>query len=102
MDYLKSPELVWEIQKWFGIKTYNPKERTNNQSDSDSMKNYYVIGNKFWHRLFMFGTALGDETFYSVFFPFWFWNIDGAVGRRVVFVWATVMYIGNKFYDYSN
>lgn len=55
---------------------------------------HYTINNPLWYYLFLFGTELGDEIFYSVFIPFWFWNIDGAVGRRVVLVWATVMSIG--------
>lgn len=52
------------------------------------------INNKFWYWLFVVGTALGDEIFYVTFIPFWFWNIDGAVGRRVILVWTIVMYIG--------
>lgn len=54
----------------------------------------YEITNKFWYYLFVIGTEFGDEIFYATMIPFWFWNIDGAVGRRVVFVWAVVMYIG--------
>ena len=53
-----------------------------------------VVQNKFWYYFFLFGTAMGDEIFYASFFSFWFWNVDGAVGRRVVLVWALVMYIG--------
>lgn len=54
----------------------------------------YEITNKFWYYLFVIGTEFGDEIFYATMIPFWFWNVDGAVGRRVVFVWAVVMYIG--------
>lgn len=86
MKRLGDPLLVVKIQKFFGVQT-----QTNN-TKPDSPK--YVIGNKFWYYLFVFGTALGDEVFYSTFIPFWFWNIDGAVGRRVVLVWTLVMYIG--------
>lgn len=57
------------------------------------------INNKFWYYLFVLGTELGDEIFYATFIPFWFWNIDGAVGRRVVLVWTVVMYIGQGFKD---
>lgn len=53
-----------------------------------------LVNNKFWYYLFLLGTALGDEIFYATFIPFWFWNIDGAVGRRVVLVWTVAMYIG--------
>lgn len=55
-----------------------------------------TVNNRFWYYLFVLGTALGDEIFYATFIPFWFWNIDGAVGRRVVLVWTVVMYIGKQ------
>ncbi|XP_045447648.1 sphingosine-1-phosphate phosphatase 2-like [Melitaea cinxia] len=58
-----------------------------------------LISNKFWYYVFVLGTMLGDEIFYATFIPFWFWNIDGAVGRRVVLVWTIVMYIGQGFKD---
>lgn len=54
----------------------------------------YTITNLFWYYLFSFGTELGDEIFYSTFIPFLFWNVDAAIGRRVVLVWATVMSTG--------
>lgn len=63
-------------------------------SESDTEGKGYVITKKFWYYLFVFGTLLGDEIFYASFIPFWFWNIDGAVGRRVVMVWTIIMYIG--------
>ncbi|XP_011173400.1 sphingosine-1-phosphate phosphatase 1 isoform X1 [Solenopsis invicta] len=59
----------------------------------------YTIDNPFWYYIFLFGTELGDEIFYSTFIPFLFWNIDGAVGQRVVLVWATVMTIGQIMKD---
>lgn len=64
---------------------------------SDDDQENPLVTNYFWHYLFLFGTELGDEIFYSSFIPFWFWNVDGAVGRRVVLVWATVMTIGLLF-----
>lgn len=56
------------------------------------------INNKFWYYLFIIGTELGDEIFYATFIPFWFWNIDGAVGRRVVLVWTICMYVGEYLF----
>ncbi|XP_004477317.2 sphingosine-1-phosphate phosphatase 1 [Dasypus novemcinctus] len=44
--------------------------------------------------LFSFGTELGNELFYITFFPFWFWNLDALVGRRLVIIWVLVMYLG--------
>ncbi|KAJ2942562.1 hypothetical protein O0L34_g11094 [Tuta absoluta] len=58
-----------------------------------------IISNKFWYYLFVLGTLLGDEIFYATFIPFWFWNIDGAVGRRVMLVVTVAMYIGQGFKD---
>lgn len=93
VNYLKEPQLVANIQKFFGVKT------TNDQGDCDKKKGYEIT-NKFWFYLFTLGTALGDEVFYASFIPFWFWNVDGAVGRRMVLVWTIVMYIGMKLTIY--
>ncbi|KAG5890598.1 hypothetical protein JTB14_005115 [Gonioctena quinquepunctata] len=98
MDYLKDPILVARIQNYFGVKTeFSNDGSTRKTNERDN--NRYVIENRFWYYLFLFGTSLGDETFYASFIPFWFWNIDGAVGRRVVLVWSAVMYIGQGVKD---
>lgn len=70
-----------------------------NGKGCDSANQRYRITNKFWYYLFIIGTELGDELFYATMIPFWFWNIDGAVGRRVVFVWSVVMYVGQGLKD---
>lgn len=93
IEYLKQPQLVANIQNFFGIKLRRVGAKNGVSKKSDSNKDYEIT-NKFWYYLFIFGTALGDEVFYSCFIPFWFWNVDGAVGRRVVLVWMIVMYIG--------
>ena len=59
----------------------------------------YRIINKFWYWLFAFGASLGYEIFYATFFPFWFWNIDGAVGRQMILLWVLVMYVGQSLKD---
>lgn len=61
--------------------------------DTKEFKNY-TIKNKFWYYLFLCGTYLGDEIGYAVFLPFWFWNVDGPVARKLVLVWTVIMYIG--------
>ncbi|EEB14759.1 sphingosine-1-phosphate phosphatase, putative [Pediculus humanus corporis] len=119
IEYLKQPSLVAVIQNHFGIKDIIKSEKsnleilknnsTNNTSSSIREKKWdlnkpnnnddYIIQNKFWYYLFLIGTNLGDEIFYASFIPFWFWNIDGAVGRRVVSVWTIVMYIGQGTKD---
>lgn len=59
----------------------------------------YVITNKFLHYLFEFGASMGNEVFYITFFPYWFWNIDGYVGRRVCIFWCLFMYLGQAAKD---
>uniref|UniRef100_A0A8D1E9Z4 Sphingosine-1-phosphate phosphatase 1 n=1 Tax=Sus scrofa TaxID=9823 RepID=A0A8D1E9Z4_PIG len=44
--------------------------------------------------LFCLGTELGNELFYMLFFPFWIWNLDALVGRRLVVIWVLAMYLG--------
>lgn len=57
------------------------------------------IENRFWYYFFSFGASLGYEMFYASFFPFWIWNIDGAVCRRVINVWVLIMYVGQALKD---
>lgn len=54
----------------------------------------FVIESKFLFYLFTFGTELGNELFYIIFFPFVMWNVDAFVSRRLIMVWVWVMYIG--------
>eukprot|EP00911_Craspedida_sp_UC1_P002356 UC1_evm2s1767 len=49
--------------------------------------------------LFRFGAFLGYEPFYITVFPFLFWNVDPALGRRVVYMWGMVMYYGQLVKD---
>ncbi|KOB75253.1 putative sphingoid base-phosphate phosphatase [Operophtera brumata] len=72
---------------------------TNSSAESVERDVVCHVNNKFWYYVFVLGTELGDELFYATFIPFWFWNVDGAVGRRVVLVWTIVMYIGQGFKD---
>lgn len=87
-------EFVKIAEKINGVSVTGKCSEETLSSESDNEGKAYVITNKFWHYLFVFGTLLGDEIFYASFIPFWFWNIDGAVGRRVVVVWTITMYIG--------
>ncbi|XP_075470988.1 sphingosine-1-phosphate phosphatase 1 [Ascaphus truei] len=54
----------------------------------------FHVTNPFLYYLFSFGTELGNELFYISFFPFWIWNVDAYVGRRLFVVWVWVMYLG--------
>jgi hypothetical protein len=44
--------------------------------------------------LMWFGVTMGSEPFYITAFPFIFWNVDIALGRRIIILWAMTMYIG--------
>ncbi|XP_072888118.1 sphingosine-1-phosphate phosphatase 2-like isoform X1 [Hemitrygon akajei] len=59
----------------------------------------YKIENYFLYYLFLFAATLGQEVFYITFLPFCYWNIDPHVARRVINVWAVVMYIGQASKD---
>jgi len=60
---------------------------------------YYKIGSYFWYVLFQLCTGLGDETFLAPVFVFILLNVDGTVGRQVMFVWCQLMYIGQAMKD---
>jgi len=120
---LRDPEYVWRFQNFFGIRKtilgHNPggpwsavevanfkqspkgfefgeNISKNERSESHDSQNIveYRIENSFWYILFLLGSQLGDETGGALLFSFWFWNVDGSVGRRMIFVWNVIMYIG--------
>lgn len=59
----------------------------------------FLIHNKFLFYLFTFGTELGNEMFFIIFFPFLFWNIDPLVSRRLIVVWAWNLFVGQSTKD---
>lgn len=59
----------------------------------------YKITNNFFYYLFSIGAGIGNEIFYCVFFPSWFWNVDGFVCRRLVIIWCLIMYFGQATKD---
>uniref|UniRef100_A0A4W3JJS6 Sphingosine-1-phosphate phosphatase 2 n=1 Tax=Callorhinchus milii TaxID=7868 RepID=A0A4W3JJS6_CALMI len=59
----------------------------------------YMVKNYFFYYLFRFAAALGQEIFYITFLPFTYWNFDPFVTRRLISIWAIVMYIGQASKD---
>lgn len=59
----------------------------------------FLIHNKLLFYLFTFGTELGNEMFFIVFFPFLFWNVDALVSRRLIVVWAWNLFVGQSTKD---
>lgn len=59
----------------------------------------FIIENKFLFYLFTFGTELGNEMFFIVFFPFLMWNVDAYVSRQIIVVWVLVLFLGQSTKD---
>lgn len=59
----------------------------------------FLIHNKILFYLFTFGTELGNEMFFIIFFPFLLWNIDALVSRRLIVVWAWNLFVGQSTKD---
>ncbi|KAM9293939.1 sphingosine-1-phosphate phosphatase 1 [Gastrophryne carolinensis] len=74
-------------------------QRRNSLSGEVGSEQHFIIGRPLLHLLFTLGTELGNELFYISFFPFWIWNVDPYVGRRVVILWVWVMYLGQSTKD---
>ena len=49
--------------------------------------------------MFRFCSGLGGEVFYITFLPFFFWNIDGWLIRRCIWLWVLSMYVGQAMKD---
>ncbi|XP_048393103.1 sphingosine-1-phosphate phosphatase 1 [Stegostoma tigrinum] len=74
--------------------TEKKKPRRRNSLNEEAGGTEFIIQNRLLYYLFSFGTELGNELFYITFFPFWLWNIDPYVGRRLIVIWVWVMYLG--------
>lgn len=84
------------------IKTMSSQENNNGTIDQQKFMSYpksqmdYQVSNYVWYCLFHFGAFLGDDAFYYTFFPFWLFNINSYVIRRVLLLWAITMYVGQS------
>uniref|UniRef100_A0A4W4DP11 Phosphatidic acid phosphatase type 2/haloperoxidase domain-containing protein n=1 Tax=Electrophorus electricus TaxID=8005 RepID=A0A4W4DP11_ELEEL len=59
----------------------------------------YEVRNWPLYFLFVVSAALGSEVFYISFLPCIHWNLDPFLCRRLVNMWAVVMYIGQVMKD---
>lgn len=102
---LRDPYLVVRFQRYFGLKSKNSEaeitssEIADKKLDSTKSGPKYEIENYFWFYLFSFGSKLGYELFYTISFSYCFWNIDQFICRRLMLVWAILMYIGQALKD---
>jgi sphingosine-1-phosphate phosphatase 1 len=70
-----------------------------NITDHTHIVSNTTIHSRFWYYFFRLGAAMGNEIFYCLFFPFWFWNVDGAIARKAAFLWGIFMYVGQATKD---
>ncbi len=56
-------------------------KKLENEENSFIPKSQFRIKNRFLYYLFQFGSFLGNEEFYMLFFPFLFWNLDNLAGK---------------------
>lgn len=107
---LNSPFLVERVQNYFGVHRLTAAK--NGHPPNGALRNGYTaaarkvdvsvacrVERRRWYYLFRFGSLLGYEAFYATFFPFIVWNWDPVVSRRVLLVWAVVMYCGGLAKD---
>lgn len=59
----------------------------------------YEVKNRILYVLLVTSAMLGHEVFYITFLPCIHWNLDSFLCRRLVNVWAVVMYIGQVMKD---
>ena len=76
------------------------KQNSDSSSSADESDDRdYVITNRFLDNIFHFGAGMGHELFYITFYPFWLWNVDGYVCRRICVFWCIFMYLGQAAKD---
>lgn len=83
-----------------GKKKSHTRTLSNVKTDHSHIVANTTIHSKFFWIFFHLGAAMGNEIFYCLFFPFWFWNVDGAIARKVGFLWGVFMYIGQATKDF--
>nr|XP_057936383.1 sphingosine-1-phosphate phosphatase 2 [Doryrhamphus excisus] len=59
----------------------------------------YEVRNWPLHIVFLFSAGLGHEVFYITCLPTIHWNLDPFLCRRLINIWALVMYIGQVMKD---
>ena len=92
-------ELIEEKQQQQQQQQLKRTKKMVNITDDKNIIANTTIHIKFWYYFFRFGAAMGNEIFYCLFFPFWFWNVDGAIARKVGFLWGIYMTVGQATKD---
>lgn len=104
-DYSNNTDNLLTSQHSYNLRSrkYTHRRSASEYSSASSNGSYdsndYVVKYSFFYYLFQMGAGLGNEMFYCCFFPYWFWNVDGYVCRRLVLTWCLIMYIGQALKD---
>ncbi|XP_067307972.1 sphingosine-1-phosphate phosphatase 2 [Pseudorasbora parva] len=77
----------------------NYKCGSSQYENKDHSRTHYEVRNWLFYFLFVTSSTLGHEVFYITFLPCIHWNLDPFLCRRLVNVWAVVMYIGQVMKD---
>lgn len=125
LAYLNDPELVARFQRRCGLflvegahhaRAEKPRGQLRGRWDhQDSNSNYkykengcavngcskpqYEVRNWLLHYLFLVSAGLGHEVFYITCLPCIHWSLDPFLCRRLINMWALVMYIGQVMKD---
>ncbi|XP_076590856.1 sphingosine-1-phosphate phosphatase 2 isoform X2 [Chaetodon auriga] len=80
-------------------KNSNYKHKENGYADGGCSTPQYEVRNWLLHFLFLFSAGLGHEIFYITCLPCVHWSVDPFLCRRLVNMWAVVMYVGQVMKD---
>ncbi|XP_026525934.1 sphingosine-1-phosphate phosphatase 1 [Notechis scutatus] len=83
------PASLEKRKKW--VSKSHPRR---NSLTGETILQKFRIRNFFLYYLFSFGTELGNELFYTIFFSFCIWNVDAWLGRRLIIIWVWNMFLG--------
>ncbi|XP_016386022.1 sphingosine-1-phosphate phosphatase 2-like [Sinocyclocheilus rhinocerous] len=78
---------------------YKPASSPCDTKGEEHPRPRYEVRNWLFYFLFVTSATLGHEVFYITFLPCIHWNLDPFLCRRLVNVWAVVMYIGQVMKD---
>ncbi|XP_070827207.1 sphingosine-1-phosphate phosphatase 2 [Chaetodon trifascialis] len=80
-------------------KNSNYKHKENGYAVGGCSKPQYEVRNWLLHFLFLFSAGMGHEIFYITCLPCVHWSVDPFLCRRLVNMWAVVMYVGQVMKD---
>uniref|UniRef100_A0A3Q0T781 Sphingosine-1-phosphate phosphatase 2 n=1 Tax=Amphilophus citrinellus TaxID=61819 RepID=A0A3Q0T781_AMPCI len=99
LAYLHDSELVARFQRQCGLSLVESAHHTQSETGTSVNKPQYKVRNWPLHFLFLLSAGLGHEVFYITCLPIIHWSVDPFLCRRLVNMWALVMYVGQVMKD---